>query len=63
MNRVVQAIGRVTRSETDHGVVLLIDARFNEALSLAVPHLVEIHAGGSDGLQQADDHFRQPFYI
>ncbi len=31
MNRVLQAIGRVIRSETDHGVVLLIDARFNEA--------------------------------
>ena len=30
MNRVLQAIGRVSRSETDHGVVLLIDARFNE---------------------------------
>jgi Rad3-related DNA helicase len=30
MNRVLQAIGRVIRSETDHGVVLLIDARFAE---------------------------------
>jgi len=30
MNRVLQAIGRVIRSETDHGVVLLIDARFEE---------------------------------
>jgi Rad3-related DNA helicase len=30
MNRVLQASGRVIRSETDHGVVLLIDARFNE---------------------------------
>jgi Rad3-related DNA helicase len=30
MNRVFQAIGRVIRSETDRGVVLLIDARFNE---------------------------------
>ena len=30
MNRVLQAIGRVIRSETDRGVVLLIDARFNE---------------------------------
>ena len=30
MNRVLQTIGRVIRSETDHGVVLLIDARFNE---------------------------------
>ena len=30
MNRVLQAVGRVIRSEDDHGVVLLIDARFNE---------------------------------
>jgi DNA excision repair protein ERCC-2 len=30
MNRVLQAIGRVIRSETDHGVALLIDARFEE---------------------------------
>ena len=30
MNRVLQAVGRVIRSETDHGVVLLIDARFEE---------------------------------
>ena len=31
MNRVLQAIGRVIRSETDRGVVLLIDRRFGEA--------------------------------
>lgn len=31
MNRVLQAIGRVIRSENDRGVVLLIDVRFNEA--------------------------------
>lgn len=30
MNRVLQATGRVIRSETDRGVVLLIDARFSE---------------------------------
>jgi DNA excision repair protein ERCC-2 len=30
MNRVLQAIGRVIRSETDQGVVLLIDTRFGE---------------------------------
>jgi DNA excision repair protein ERCC-2 len=31
MNRVLQAIGRVIRSETDRGAVLLIDARFSES--------------------------------
>ena len=30
MNRVLQAVGRVIRSETDRGIVLLIDARFRE---------------------------------
>ena len=30
MNRVLQAVGRVIRSETDRGVVLLIDTRFAE---------------------------------
>lgn len=30
MNRVLQAVGRVIRSETDRGMVLLIDSRFNE---------------------------------
>ncbi len=30
LNRVIQAAGRVIRSETDRGVVLLIDARFGE---------------------------------
>ncbi len=30
MNRVLQAVGRVIRSDTDRGVVLLIDARFGE---------------------------------
>lgn len=30
MNRVLQAVGRVIRSENDRGVVLLIDTRFNE---------------------------------
>lgn len=30
MNRVLQAVGRVIRSETDRGMVLLIDTRFSE---------------------------------
>ena len=31
MNRVLQAVGRVIRSDTDRGVVLLVDSRFGEA--------------------------------
>jgi DNA excision repair protein ERCC-2 len=31
MNRVLQAVGRVIRSETDKGMVLLIDTRFGQA--------------------------------
>jgi DNA excision repair protein ERCC-2 len=31
MNRVLQAIGRVIRSETDRGIVLLLDQRFRES--------------------------------
>jgi DNA excision repair protein ERCC-2 len=31
MNRVLQAVGRVIRSETDRGVALLIDTRFSES--------------------------------
>jgi DNA excision repair protein ERCC-2 len=30
MNRVLQAAGRVIRSETDRGAVLLVDSRFGE---------------------------------
>ena len=50
MNRVLQAIGRVIRSDTDRGAVLLIDARFNELASLlAVSRLVEIRKGAEFG--------------
>ncbi|HOY57996.1 MAG TPA: ATP-dependent DNA helicase [Verrucomicrobiota bacterium] len=31
MNRVLQAVGRVIRSETDRGVILLVDTRFAES--------------------------------
>jgi DNA excision repair protein ERCC-2 len=65
MNRVLQAIGRVIRSETDRGVVLLIDARFNEVryrrLFLAWWKYMRVRH--SDGLQQAVEHFWQPFSI
>ncbi len=45
VTRVLQAAGRVIRSETDRGAVLLIDARWNdrEHLSLLPPHW-RIHA-------------------
>lgn len=32
MNKVLQAVGRLIRTEEDKGVVLLIDDRFNTAL-------------------------------
>ena len=32
MNRVLQAAGRVIRSETDRGVIVLVDDRFNDPL-------------------------------
>jgi DNA excision repair protein ERCC-2 len=40
MHKVLQAAGRVVRSETDRGVVLLIDQRYyqNDYLSLCPPH-------------------------
>ena len=40
MHKVLQAAGRVIRSETDRGVVLLIDQRYyqNDYLSLCPPH-------------------------
>ena len=40
MHKVLQAAGRVIRSETDRGVVLLIDKRYygHEVLSLCPPH-------------------------
>jgi DNA excision repair protein ERCC-2 len=65
MNRVLQAIGRVIRSETDHGVVLLIDARFNEVRyrRLFPAWWKYMRVRHSDGLQQAVNHFWQPFSI
>jgi hypothetical protein len=65
MNRVLQAIGRVIRSETDHGVVLLIDARINEVRyrRLFPAWWKYMRVRHSDGLQQAVDHFWEPFSI
>jgi DNA excision repair protein ERCC-2 len=63
MNRVLQAIGRVIRSETDHGVVLLIDARFNEVRyrRLFPAWWNYMRVRHSDGLRQAVGHFWQQF--
>ena len=59
MNRVLQAVGRVIRSETDHGVVLLIDARFNEVRyrRLFPAWWKYMRVRHSDGLRQAVGHF------
>jgi DNA excision repair protein ERCC-2 len=63
MNRVLQAVGRVIRSETDHGVVLLIDARFNEVRyrRLFPAWWKYMRVRHSDGLRQAVGHFWQQF--
>ena len=55
MNRVLQAIGRVIRSETDRGVVLLIDARFNEVRyrRLFPPWWKYLRVRHADGLRAA----------
>jgi len=55
MNRVLQAIGRVSRSETDRGVVLLIDARFKELRyrRLFPPWWQSRPVRNPDGLRQA----------
>jgi DNA excision repair protein ERCC-2 len=55
MNRVLQAIGRVIRSETDRGVVLLIDARFNEVRyrRLFPPWWKYLRVRHNDGLRAA----------
>ena len=62
MNRVLQAVGRVIRSETDRGVVLLIDARFNEPryrrLFPAWWHPISI--GNPGALQAAVEGFWKP---
>ncbi|HEX5397477.1 MAG TPA: ATP-dependent DNA helicase [Verrucomicrobiae bacterium] len=59
MNRVLQAIGRVIRSETDHGVVLLIDARFNETRyrRLFPAWWKYLRVRQTDGLRQAINNF------
>ena len=62
MNRVLQAIGRVIRSETDQGVVLLIDARFNELRyrRLFPAWWRSVRVGNSGGLREAVERFWKP---
>jgi DNA excision repair protein ERCC-2 len=62
MNRVLQAIGRVIRSETDRGVVLLIDARFNEVRyrRLFPPWWKYIRVRQSAGIESSLSDFWKP---
>jgi len=55
MNRVLQAVGRVIRSDNDRGVVLLIDARFNETRyrRLFPPWWKYLRVRHTDGLREA----------
>jgi len=59
MNRVLQAVGRVIRSDTDRGVVLLIDARFNETRyrRLFPAWWKYLRVRHSDGLREALGNF------
>jgi DNA excision repair protein ERCC-2 len=59
MNRVLQAVGRVIRSDTDRGVVLLIDARFNETRyrRLFPPWWKYLRVRHTDGLREAIGNF------
>jgi len=59
MNRVLQAVGRVIRSDTDHGVVLLIDARFNETRyrRLFPPWWKYLRVRHAEGLREAIGNF------
>lgn len=59
MNRVLQAVGRVIRSETDRGVVLLIDRRFAEARyrRLFPAHWRAVGVGSVDKIREAADQF------
>jgi DNA excision repair protein ERCC-2 len=61
MNRVLQAVGRVIRSETDQGVALLIDARFNETRyrRLFPAWWKYLRVRHSDGLREAVGRFWQ----
>ena len=59
MNRVLQAVGRVIRSDTDRGVVLLIDTRFNETRyrRLFPPWWKYLRVRHMDGLREAVGNF------
>jgi DNA excision repair protein ERCC-2 len=62
MNRVLQAVGRVIRSDTDRGVVLLIDARFNETRyrRLFPAWWKYLRVRHPDGLREALGNFWKP---
>jgi len=55
MNRVLQAAGRVVRSETDRGMVLLMDLRFDQARyrRLFPPWWQITNAGSAEKIQRA----------
>ena len=59
MNRVLQAAGRVIRSETDRGAVLLVDERFAQARyrALLPPEWEPTFVGDEQALRTALTHF------
>ena len=65
MNRVLQAVGRVIRSDTDRGVVLLIDARFNETRyrRLFPAWWKYLRVRHTDGLRETAGNFWKPISV
>ena len=59
MQKVAQAAGRVIRSESDAGVVLLLDARYRENAyrSLLPPHFQARDVSDADEIRAAAQEF------
>ena len=65
MQKVLQAAGRVIRSEQDAGVVLLLDSRYRESAyrRLLPPHYRIVYAADSDEIRRRTQDFWQTYGI
>jgi DNA excision repair protein ERCC-2 len=61
MNKVMQAVGRVIRTESDRGVVMLIDERFSESTyrRLFLPEWQPIKISNSQNIKNTLENFWQ----